>query len=280
MPDITTKAVLVHLNIQTWNPQKMDKEASMEVAVQKRAYSRATRLYKQLLDSDALKDVRNVINKARTVHMKMTMPWYDNGYRILPTTLFEQYSNNINKLKSELSSRVDTFLQKYDALKDSARARLGDLYNPNDFPSHDEIKAKFSIHAHIIPVPDSEDWRVELNKQAHEMLKKQISQDLQSRQRQALADLWNRIYKQVELVHERFSSDGRLFKSLLDNLEELTDILPKLNITKDKELDQMAKEVRMALCGYDIDELRKDKAKRQEAAKRAKELLSKFPGRK
>jgi hypothetical protein len=60
----------------------------------------------------------------------------------------------------------------------------------------------------------------------------------------------------------------RLYDSMITNIVEIVDVLPKLNIAGDGELDRMASEIRKALI-VDPKELRKSEAIRSDTAKAA-----------
>ena len=65
--------------------------------------------------------------------------------------------------------------------------------------------------------------------------------------------------------------------SLVTNLVKLIDVLPKLNVTHDPELDRLADQVRASLL-IDPQELRQSDSVRVETAKRAAEIASKMAG--
>ena len=58
---------------------------------------------------------------------------------------------------------------------------------------------------------------------------------------------------------------------VVTNLVKLVDVLPKLNVTADPELERLAAEVRASLL-VDPQELRKSESVRNETAKRAMEI--------
>jgi hypothetical protein len=75
------------------------------------------------------------------------------------------------------------------------------------------------------------------------------------------------------------SDEGAKFKnSLVDNIKEVVDLMPQLNITKSKELDDMADRVRQELCEVSPDALRYDLTKRKEVTEKAERIMSDLEG--
>jgi hypothetical protein len=67
----------------------------------------------------------------------------------------------------------------------------------------------------------------------------------------------------------------RLYDSMITNIVEIVDVLPKLNIAGDTELDRMASEVRKSLV-VDPKELRKSEAVRSDTAKAAVDIAQRM----
>jgi hypothetical protein len=67
----------------------------------------------------------------------------------------------------------------------------------------------------------------------------------------------------------------RLYDSMITNIVEIVDVLPKLNIAGDTELDRMASEIRKSLV-VDPQELRKSETMRSDAAKAAADIAQRM----
>ena len=130
-----------------------------------------------------------------------------------------------------------------------AKAALNGMFDPNDYPGVHEIRARFDFKTIVTPLPDQADFRVSLN--ASEV--QRIQADIESRTRNILHDAtdecWKRLYKSVEHMTERLSDpDNRFHDTLVSNPRELVDLLPKLNIADDPELERMRQDVAAKLC--------------------------------
>jgi hypothetical protein len=81
---LTSRAMLCSLSISVWSARKHDPDASEEIAARHGAQSDAGRYHKMLLPKAALAKIQKIVSEARQEHCFMTLPWDDNGYRVLP----------------------------------------------------------------------------------------------------------------------------------------------------------------------------------------------------
>jgi len=90
-------------------------------------------------------------------------------------------------------------------------------------------------------------------------------------------DLWNRLYRVVNHMAERLADPENKFKnSLVDNIVDLCDLLPRLNITSDPKLEKALLEVRQKLTAYDSQTLRDSNDIRSQTALEAQKILDKM----
>jgi len=116
-------------------------------------------------------------------------------------------------------------------------------------------------------------------------IKRQIDLDVEASLRVGSRELWHRLYEAVEHMADRLAAykvtdDGveHPFRdTVVTNLVKLVDVLPKLNVTRDPELDRLAEQVRASLL-VDPQGLRQSDSVRTETAKRAAEIASKMAG--
>ena len=83
-PSLSTRAMLCSLSISMWSARKHDPEVSEEIATRHGAQADAGRYHKVLLPKEALAEILKIVNEARQEHYFMTLPWGDDGYRVLP----------------------------------------------------------------------------------------------------------------------------------------------------------------------------------------------------
>lgn len=257
----------------------MDKQATEKVRQDYDAAQDAGRYNKALIANNALKAVQSAANDARTFHYKQTLPWNDEGARILPATNYLEYTEGMRKYKSAFNAAVSDFLDAYPNLVEEAKTRLNRLFVQSDYPSPQNIVSKYGFEVQVDPLPDANDFRVDLGDAEIQRIRDDIDSRAQQAQDAAMRDVWSRLHEAVGNMAERLSSPDAIFRdSLVGNLEELIDLLPRLNIAGDPELDRLTKEVSAKLTAHEPDTLRADKTTRAAVANDAANIMAVMAG--
>ncbi len=282
-PSLSSRAMLCSLSISMWSARKHDPEASEEIAQRHGAQADAGRYHKVLLPKTALSEIQKIVSDARQEHYFMTLPWDDNGYRVLPAAAHMDHTERMRDLSNRFSPAVETLAQQFGQLVEEAKVRLGGLFRPEDYPSPEELRSKFSFETKVMPLPDAGDFRVTLGDEEKERIKRQITATVEASLQVASRELWQRLYEAVSHLAERLQAykvtdDGveHPFRdSVVTNLVKLVDVLPKLNVTGDPELERLAAQVRTSLL-VDPKELRESELVRSETAKAASAIAAKM----
>lgn len=275
--DLSKKAMLVTLNISVWTARKLDKKVTKEVAQKHGNDEKLGRYNKNLLASDDIESIQKVATESRQFHYDNTLPWQDKGGRILPSANYMQYSERLREFKAEFERRVQAFVEKYPGLVIEAKDALNGLYNANDYPSPVNIASLFNFEVEVSPLPSASDFRVELREDEADEIRKDIEQKCEGRAKAAMDDLFHRLHDAVSHMHERLADEKASFhNSLVDNIRELVDILPRLNVTADPALTKLVEDAKGSLCVYDPETLRKDKGHRATVACAAKAMIDKL----
>lgn len=281
------RALLVKLTISNWTASKTDKEVTDTAIEENNAQSGAGRFTKRLFGKAALRNISQVVGAARVAHRVLTLPWEDNGNRIITTEGYQHYSKTMRHYRGTMETNVRDFIENYDEYIDQAREELGKMFRHDDYPSVGEVKQKFRFDVEPSPIPTSADFRAKVSNKEAAAIAKDIERRQKERLDAAMKDVWKRIADVTEKMAERLSEykgpskgfkveSGPSFKaSLVTNITELADILPTLNINNDPELTRLHKRMVEELTLYDADELKGDAKKRQATAKAARQIYSK-----
>jgi hypothetical protein len=271
---LNTQAMLANLNISQWTARKHDRKVTDEVE-KNHAAKDAGRFNKLLIDKSALEAVQKVASAARDHHYKVTLPWGDNGDRLLPSKLYLAYTQDMRMFRDAFNREVDTFVRDYPQLVQDARKRLGTLYELADYPLVSDIRDRFSFSTAFTPVPDAKDFRVEVAEEDAEKIRHDIEQMVLLRQHEAVKEAYARAKDIVLRVRDRCSAEKPVIReSLMSNVQELIDMLPAFNLTKDPQLDQLARDLKGLVKSPDALRTRADV--REDTAKAASDILSKM----
>lgn len=271
------KAVLVKFQDSVWTGRALDRKVAQDVEERNDA-KRNVGVYKKLLvPADALEARRSISNEARLYHIRHTLPWLDDGVRMLPSTSLQEYMAEWRRLKAKAEAAENAFFAKYPAYVAEGKKLLGKMYVAADYPSPIAIKTKFGFRVTILPIPSVDDWRVDVPKKELEALRKEAQGALDDVQKAAVRDLWGRLGEVVEHMKDRLEGEDKIFRnSLVKNVSDMVALLPKLNIMGDPELEKMSKEITQKLCKASSDELRVDPSLRAKVAKDANSILKKM----
>lgn len=273
------RAMLIDLSVGKWRGRKKDRDVTHEVIDKKKAEKDAGSWRTQLVSRAKLRGVNQAEDNARATHNLWTLPWSDEGWRVLPAATFLNYTAEMRKRQQEFEKEVTAFLRQYPDIVKAASKRLGGLYVKDNFPTLEELRAKFSWRVDVMPMPVAGDFRVTLGKEEADQIRANIQKRSDELMVEAMSDLWRRLYKVVAHVVERLADPDAIFRdSLLQNVRDLCGLLTKLNITGDTELEGMRKDVAAKLVKADPGVLRIDPVERKKTADAAKAILAKVAG--
>lgn len=232
---------LVFLHVSQWGARRHDKAASLQVA-QANDAGDAGRFNKLLIDKAHLAEVGKAVSAMRTTHYDLTLPWQDDGARLLPNALFMKYAEAMRVRRSVFDDAVRDFVAKYPELVNQARKRLGKLYRPEDYPI--EIASRFQSRMEFAPMPNVDDFRVKASQDEAELIKQEVTASVNStlaaRQAEAMKHVNTRVREALERVRDRCGADKPVIHdSMMEEISTLIEVLPAMNIVGDTKLEQL-----------------------------------------
>lgn len=272
--NLSKSAMLASLTIRRWQGTLTDRKVSSEVASAHNVSERRAGKYrKHAIDVDApsFRAVLTSANELRHKHYWHTLPWGQDGARILTAVNFDTYSNDIRHLTALFDEATRAFVRDFPMLKASAQRELNGLYNEADYPR--DIARKFGVDLSIMPLPDAKDFRVSLSQEAVKTIRASIEDELQRTTAAAMQEPYQRLYDHIARMVERLSDPEATFRdSLVSGLSELCAALPGLNLTNDQRLTDLTSKAAALIVGIDAQHLRDSPAVRSDVAKRAAEI--------
>jgi hypothetical protein len=273
---ITERAMLAAIHISVWTAIKHDRKVSREVAEQHGAYAGAGRYNKQLLrEAERLESLRSLSGQIRQYFYKITLPWSDEGYRLLPAHFYFELTTKMREFEQAFAQRVEEFLAVYPSYIEQVRPELNGLFREEDYPSTDKLRNKFGVRLEVLPIPSGNDFRVTLSEEEQARVAREIDESVRQSLQKGTEDLWTRLKGVVAHMVERLNEpESRFHASLVTNIGELVDLLPRLNVNQDEELNHFAGEIKNRLCGYTARDLKKNEILRAATANDAVQILA------
>lgn len=265
--------MLVKLNISQWTARKLDKGATLEVE-QNHGTKDVGRFNKILLDPARIKHISSAAGDIRTYFYKHTLPWGDDESRVLTAALYPEFSREIQALISRFEYRVEELLIDYSYEVDQARDRLKTLFKSSDYPTLKELRSRYKAVWSVTPVPDAKDFRLDLGDAEVSRIQQEIEARVTEATKSAVTEIWDRMRDVIGRAQERLSTPDAIFRdSLIENIRELCDLIPKLNFTNDPKLEELRYMAVTQLATFNPQTLRDNQHARKQAADAATTML-------
>jgi len=280
---VSSRAMLISLSISQWSGRRLDKAITEELNQQHGAESDASRVNKLLLPKQALDPIQRIVSETRTAFYQRTLPWMDNGSRIMAAGAYLDHMAWVRGQAAKYETAIDDLIRSYPAYVADAQRRMGQLFKSEDYPRAEDLRAKFSLNCSVLPVPSADDFRVEMGDEQAAQIRKDIEEQVMAATKTAVDDAYRRVIDAVSRMVERLNayrpatrkgdrSEGIFKDTLVENIRDLIDTLPALNITGDPNLTATAADLR-ALVKHDAQTLRDDATVRRNVATEAQRIL-------
>lgn len=280
---VARAAMLVDLNIKVYSGRKKDTYTQERVIVSSNAVSkRASSVYKNLFaDCAELDAISKFQAKARAEHYRLTIPWSDNGARLLPTKAMMEYKQVMNDYQNEFYKLVTLYLDKYDTLVAKAAFQLGTLFDRDEYPLREVVEHKFAFFTSFMPLPTSGDFRLDIESDVQRELIEQYEKVAAARVNDATKDLWDRLHASLTRISDRLvvDEDGKKRKfhdTMVTGALEMCELLSTLNVAQDPTLEKARRQLEDTLQGVEPAELRKHDGHRMEIKQKVDSILEAF----
>ena len=308
LPSIASASKLGYLNIGVWEARKKDKKTEAEVSAAKGARSkRAASVHKHLFsESPALEAIKSLRGEVRHWFNNVTLPWDDNGGRIITTASYLEVMQDAAKYERRFNDLVKIFCNMYSTEISKQAFENGALFDRSEYPHENEVGSKFYFNLVVSPIPMAGDFRLDIASEALQELQARHESVVEARVAAALRSTWERVKAQAEWVRERMdavlkhdpdateeiketddsgqvlkvtikkSRRPKLHESMLDQGLELCGLLRDLNITNDPQLEEARQMLESALVRVDMDSLKESKELQESTRKAMQNILDKF----
>jgi hypothetical protein len=163
---------------------------------------------------------------------------------------------DFRKERAEYEHLVNQFVPAYPQLVRDAQRFLGTSYKASDYPEAHEIADKFKMDMQVSPVPTN-DFRVDIADEELARIHDEVEARVKQAGQQAMQDVWQRLYDKVTHMADRLSKlddpKTRFHESTLEHVTDLCELLPRLNVLDDPNLEAMRQEVEGKLAGLSKD---------------------------
>lgn len=281
---LITRAMLSSLRISAWGATKLDKEATAATAELYGAAKDSGKYIKRLMPKgkNAYTALQSHIAAIRVLHYAETLAWSDDGWRLLPVANFQKYTDKLRDAKHTFDTLLSDLIAAYPTLKlqaiEEATAEAKRTGNPrrllcdSDFPVNISHEYDFAIEYN--PVPSGGDFRVELSQAEIDILASNTETRMKGAFEDAHRDAVKRLYDVVAKMQGTLAQPEAIFRdSLITNARELCDVLTRLNVSNDPQLEALRRATD-SLATVQPQTLRTDAVTRIQTANDAQNILN------
>jgi hypothetical protein len=222
---------------------------------------------KKLIDTShpAFKAVTNVRSQTIAYWKEVSLPFPEPGIRLIRLDAIEEFNQKMALYQVQLEDAVRTLDQHYEELRNAARDRLGELFDPADYPA--TLVGMFAIE-HDFPSVEPPQYLQHFSPEMY----RQECQRVQSRFDEAvqLAEqaFMEELSRLMEHLTERLSGqdDGKpkVFRdSAIANLTEFFERFRSLNVRSNEQLDELVLSAQRIVQGIEPQQLRDNQWLRQ-----------------
>jgi hypothetical protein len=288
MATLREKCVLVRLRVKEFPNKKNDPVLTRKLANLVKADPSALESKKTLLDCPAIKDLAKIKGDTRNNIINRLGSAWEVGERIMANALMDQLEYEYAIAEQSWNDAKDRLRDQAEAAIERARRRLGDAFDPDDYPSVEEIVGRFTMKLTYRLVPDTHDFRIDnLSHDRNEKLRVDIQADVDDCIKDAMKSVEDRLVDTVSHLGEvcaKYGHDakgkviGRFKDSTVDKVTELAKLLPHLNITDDPRIAKAATELKDKLSNITPDKIKNSLGERERIVADTKSILDNLGG--
>jgi hypothetical protein len=284
---LATSSMLVRVEVNVWSATKQDREISNEVTHAKKADASAGRFVKNLLANDPYH--KNVANYRQTIYnwlQRVTYDW-NKAQGILPSVDIEKFMAEYSQHENNFNALLEEFLKRYESIKSDMAFKQGDMFNVEDYPSVEEVRAKFGVRLFVSEVPKqdfrcaiAQDIADDLHSQYQEQLNG-IIQNVAKQQAERLSEVLNSLshccgYDEVEKDGEVKTKKRKIYDSTIEKAKELAKQIQEFNVMGDERLTDAAYKLEEALTGMSAERIRDSEAARARVKDEVEDIMDRF----
>ncbi len=286
---LATSAVLVSVDVNVWSATKQDRTISNEVTTTKNADQSAGRFVKNLLADNV--QHKRVSNYRQTIYnwLKRSTYRWNNSQDLLPVLALEKFKTEYQEHEAEFYRLLDDFIENYASIVSDMAFKQGDMFNRNDYPDVDQVRAKFGIRLFVAEVP-TQDFRCSVAddiaddlKQQYESQANEIVTGILSQQQERLAEVLESISHccgvqeiTVSGTADMKTKKRKIYDTTIEKARELAGLYKEFNLGGSEKLSEASKRLEVVLDGVNAGLIRDSDAVRNVVKSEVDEILGKF----
>lgn len=271
---LMTKAVLVRLTIEIIGSEERNRAITSDVN-SNFLHAQAGFYHKCKIDRAHLKPIRTIATNARTYHREITVPW-DGNSRLMSASRSFDYMNKMSQFKLEFEAAVNDFIYLWPSVVAKEQSRLGNLFDPKDYPSQSALPQHFRFMHLLEPIPNAEHLILDIEGDVAKELQAKLEKDNQDKIKVAKHGLMIRLLEPIERMADICGNDKKVHASMIERVESVTKIVKEMAIDDlaDKDILEKIAKVENILTGYTKGQITGDKNLKSKLGQEAQNIAN------
>ena len=231
---------------------------------------------KRLLNTKdpAWKNVSSLKSQMNSFWKGETLPFPMNGIRLIRQDDIAHFNDRMMSFEAELDRAVEALDEVYGLMKESARQRLGELFNAGDYPS--SLQGLFSVTVSYPSVevpPYLRRLRPDLYRQEAERVSQRFDQALEMAESAFMDELSQLISHLTERLTGQDDGKPKVFRdSAVNNVFSFLERFKRLNVNSNAELNDLISTCQQVVQGRSAQSLRDNRLVRESVATELREV--------
>lgn len=278
-----TNILTASFNTRKWSIGRLDRRITAAIAERLGLGGKSGNYKKYRLDPDrpSWRAICANMEAFRKFHYAITIPW-KHGAALLNPLALDEYEERFRFHKAEHDRLVAEFFADLEDAKAAVKGKLTDTETGDCWfleSDYDDLTpAAFDFDCTIEPMIHDADFDRFANLIGEEKAKELADKLNAENQRafQASCDsVAQRLLDALRKTSDKLNNANRLHDCVMDSLQELTDLLPVLNITDDPEIEKTRKSLAALFRKHSAITV-KSESGRKDCAAKVDEILARF----
>jgi hypothetical protein len=291
------RAMLVSLTIPTVQSVATAKTTTRRVVHEENASRDAVRVVAAKLPTARAAAVQAALDVVRSRHTALTLPFVG-PFRLLRAETYLQYLSEVHSQIAVAAGIAQTQFGDREAVLADVAKQLGDIpFSEDDIPTASELAHRVTVKPLFMPIAQLFDndlaRRLDIRGDEFKAMNVSHASNMDRVAAASTADVLEEVRSAVERIvtslvrydepKPEFTPDGRKTRrsgfhtTMVDNVKELAERLPKLDLTQDLALTVLSTPLGH-LARYDTDTLKDSESARIEILQEAKDFLLSLDG--
>lgn len=281
------KVLAVELSLPAFDPNKVDKGMTAEMADQKSANREMLAVRKRLLPKKQTADIHTHDVDTREWVESNTSP-YAAGLRIIDTRNLDHFmgvEEGVKGMRQRMEEREELVRQwgdAYESAVEDAKQLLGDAFNQKDYPPRDKAVARFKFVLELHPISDGQHLFMTLAKETADEIQRATEVRLKRAEEENRLDLIQKLASPLCKLASRVQFQGEAREGVARIWEEMrgvVDRIPRMNISDDARIEELRAMLSKDILGkFTPDEVIEDTDARDKAKDAVRAILEKMKG--